>query len=475
MSPTIWRLVGFLAAVEIASGILQGYYTPIYSDIADHLRIADGDVNWFEAVQLIVSALAVPVLSRLGDLHGHRRVLIIATLVTAAGGWLVALAPGFWTFLVGWGLQGAYTVWLPMEIAILHERSRDSPDRPALVRRGAALLVLALEVGVIVGALSAGALQPVWGMTAILAIPAAATTIALVAIVLGVRDESAPATGRLDLAGTGLLSVGLLLVLGGLVVVRLQGLASLLAWALVVAGLAVMVLFVRVERASDSPLVDVRSLAAPGMWPVQLAAALFGMSVLGAQIPLSTFARTDPAEVGYGLGVDAGAIANLIGLYVVAMAIGALLSPLAARRLGVRWMLVTAAVLVAIGYGTFIPLHDALVHAMLAMGLAGLGSGALVASLPAAAAQAAQHGGTAEAAGLTNATKTVGGCLASALFAVALASTGSISDPTTGHAPMAGYLVVWGICSVSALLAAVALSRLPATSPSPLPTPQRVT
>ncbi|WP_281177997.1 hypothetical protein [Janibacter terrae] len=40
---------------------------------------------------------------------------------------------------------------------------------------------------------------------------------------------------------------------------------------------------------------------------------------------------------------------------------------------------------------------------------------------------------------------------------------------------MAGYLVVWGICSVSALLAAVALSRLPATSPSPLPTPQRVT
>lgn len=462
MSPTIWRLVGFLAAVEIASGVLQGYYTPIYSDIADHLGIADGDVNWFEAVQLIVSALAVPVLSRLGDLHGHRRVLIIATLVTAAGGWLVAFAPGFWTFLIGWGLQGAYTVWLPMEIAILHERSRDAPDRPALVRRGAAMLVLALEVGVIVGALTAGALQPHWGMTAILAIPAAATTIALVAIVLGVRDESAPSTGRLDLAGTTLLSAGLLLALGGLVLVRLQGLSSPLAGLLVVAGVGVIAAFVRVERASTSPLVDVRALAAPGMWPVQLAAALFGMSVLGAQIPLSTFARTDPSEVGYGLGVDAGAIANLIGLYVVSMAVGALLSPVAARRIGVRAMLVTSALLVAIGYATFLPLHGALAHVMLAMGIAGIGSGALVASLPAAAAQAAQHGGTAEAAGLTNATKTIGGCLASALFAVALASTGSISDPTAGHAPMSGYLTVWAICSVSALLAAIALSRLPA-------------
>ncbi len=398
MSPAIWRLVGFLAAVEIASGVLQGYYTPIYSDIAVHLSIGDGDVNWFEAAQLIVAALAIPVLSRLGDLHGHRRVLVVATVITALAGWLIAFAPGFWTFLIGWALQGVYTVWLPMEIAILHERSRDRPDQPALVRRGAALLVLALEVGVIAGALTAGALQPHWSMTAILSVPAAATTIALVAILLGVRDAPATATGRLDLPGTGLLTISLLAILGGLVVVRLQGLTSPLAWALVLAGLLVLVAFVRVEAASQSPLIDVRALAAPGMWPVQLAAALFGMSVLGAQIPLSTFARTDPAQVGYGLGVDAGAIANLIGLYVAAMAVGALLSPIAARRLGVRGMLVSAAVLVAIGYATFIPLHHELSHAMLAMGIAGLGSGALVASLPAAAAQAARHGGTAEAA-----------------------------------------------------------------------------
>jgi hypothetical protein len=42
-------VVGFLVCVELASGILQGYYTPIFSDIADHLGIADADVNWFEA------------------------------------------------------------------------------------------------------------------------------------------------------------------------------------------------------------------------------------------------------------------------------------------------------------------------------------------------------------------------------------------------------------------------------------------
>ena len=466
MSPAIWRLVGFLAAVEIASGVIQGYYTPLYSDIADHLRITDGDVNWFEAAQLIVSALAVPFLSRLGDLHGHRNVLLVATFVTALAGWGVALAPDFWTFLVAWGIQGVYAVWLPMEIAILHERSRDRPDQEALVRKGAGFLVLALEVGVIAGALSAGALQPVLGMTGLLAMPAAATTIALVAIWFGVRDAPTQAEGgRLDLPGTGLLTLGLLGLLAGLVVVRVQGPLSPLAWLLMLAGAAVLAVFVRVERRTDSPLIDVRMLAGPRMWPVQVAAALFGMSVLGAQIPLSTFARTEPAEVGYGFGVSAAAIANVIGLYVACMAIGALLSPVLARRLGVRWMLVLAAVLVAAGYATFLPLHGVLWHAMLAMGIAGLGSGALVASLPAAAAAAATHGATAEAAGLTNATKTVGGCIASAIFAVALTSTGSISEPGAGHAPLEGYLTVWAICAVSALVAALCLARLPRPEP----------
>ena len=71
-------IVGFLVCVELASGVLQGYYTPIYSDIADHLSIKDADVNWFEAAQLVVSALVVPPLARLGDLVGHKKVLLLS-------------------------------------------------------------------------------------------------------------------------------------------------------------------------------------------------------------------------------------------------------------------------------------------------------------------------------------------------------------------------------------------------------------
>lgn len=66
-------LIGWLILVEITSGILQGYYVPLFSDIVLHLGITDADVNWFEAAQLLLSSIVVPVLAKLGDMYGTRR------------------------------------------------------------------------------------------------------------------------------------------------------------------------------------------------------------------------------------------------------------------------------------------------------------------------------------------------------------------------------------------------------------------
>ena len=454
-------VVGFLVMVEVASGVLQGYYTPIFSDIADHLGIRDADVNWFEAAQLLVSALCVPPLARLADLVGHRRVLLASTLVTAVASWGVAFAPGFSTFLVAWALQGFYVVWLPLEVAIIHRRTAGTPRQGLLTRRAAAVLVGALELSVIVGALTSGALVEATSMTVLLALPAVVTTLALPVIWFGVEATPGESTGGFDVPGLVLLTAALGLVMGGLIVVRLQGADSLLAWALVAVGVAVLVWFARVEAGTPEPMVDVRLLASPAQWPIQVTAFLFGMSVLGAQIPLSTFARTDPDVAGYGLGADAAFVSTLVGVYVICLAIGAFTLPLLARVAGPRGSLVVAALLVSVGYALFLPFHDTTAQTLTNMAVAGLGSGALVAALPAAAAAAAPPTRTGFATGMTNATKTVGGAIASAVFAIALASTGSIDGPDEGAAPLSGYLTVWAVCAVAALLAAVGLALAP--------------
>ena len=451
---TVWSVVGLLVLLEIASGVLQGYYTPIYTDIARHLDIRDADVNWFEAAQLIVSAIAVPPLARLGDQIGHKRILVIATLITALGTWATAFAPSFGVFLVAWAITGVYVVWLPLEVAIVHLRANGDEG---LTRRGAALLVATLDVSVIVAAGASGAVIGPLPMAAVLAVPAVVITVVLVAIWRWLPETSHRSGGRFDWTGLTLLTAVLALTMAGLVVVRVSGPGSVLAWVLIVAGLAAVVPFVRVELRTASPLVDIRLLRSRAQVPIQLTAALSGMSVLGAQIPLSTFARTDPAVAGYGLGKGAGFVSVLIVVYVFSMVVGAMSYPRLARATSAPVAMALAAVLVAIGYALWLPWHHTTGQALTNMVVAGLGSGALVAAIPAAAAAAAPPESAGMATGLTNAIKTLGGAIASAIFAIALAATGSIADPTQGHAPLSGYLTVWAVCSAAALVAAALL------------------
>jgi MFS family permease len=453
----IWVIVGFLVAVEFASGILQGYYTPIFSDLADHLGVSDADLNWLEAGQLIVSALCVPPLARLGDLIGHKKVLLLATGITALATWWTVVAPDFGSFLVAWSIQGAYVIWLPLEVAIVHKRTGGDT---ALTRRAAGILVGALQLSVIIGAVAAGALVGVLPMWAILAFPAVAVTAVFVVIAVGIESDSGTSGGAFDWLGLAVLTVVLGLVMAGLVGVRVLGAGSLLPWAFVVLGLLALVPFWRIETTLDDagrrePLIDVRLLVSRRQWPIQLTAFLFGMSVLGAQIPLSTFARTDPAEAGFGLGADASFVSLLIALYVVTMAVSAFTLPLWARLLGPTRAQALACFLVAAGYLLWLPFHGSTGQALVNMAVVGLGSGALVASLPAAAAAAAPASRTAFATGMTNATKTVGGAIASAVFAIALAADGSISGEA--HAPLSGYLTVWAVCGITALVAGLLL------------------
>jgi MFS family permease len=454
-------LIGFLFAVELTSGVLQGYYVPLIPDLVQHLGIRDADFNWFEAAQLLLSAIVVPVLAKLGDMAGHKRMLLIATVVTAAASWWLAFAGDFTSFLLAWALQGFYVVWLPLEVALIFDRGRRTGRAASQTRRAAGLLVVALETGAIVGALAGGLVFTALGgsVALTLLIPAVAVTLVFFVILFGV-PESSPEPGRtLDVVGFTLLTLGLLLITSGLTFLRLNGPGTWWVWALIAVGVLSFIPFGRYELRQKDPAIDLRVLRNPAMWPVQVTAGLVGISLLGAQAPLSTFAGTDPVN-GYGLGLGATSRSILIGVYLLSMIVGALLFPLASRRASPRTALIGATFLVAIGYALFLPFHQETWQVFVNMFIAGIGSGALVGAMPAAAAAAAPIGQTGIAAALTNTTKTIGGSFASAVFAVVLFHGASTAVTATASS-LSGYLIVWSICAGGALVAAVLLFFVP--------------
>ncbi|WP_434970020.1 MFS transporter [Microbacterium sp. bgisy207] len=460
-------LIGWFILVEVVSGILQGYYVPLFSDIVINLDIHDSDVNWFEAAQLLLSAIVVPILAKLGDMYGHKRILLISSIITAGASWWLAFAGDFWTFLLAWALQGFYVVWLPLEVALIFERGRRQNRGVSSTRRAAGLLVVGLQAGAIAGALAAGAIFEATGgnLTVTMMIPAIAVTLVAGVIWLGV-PESEPAPGRrLDTWGFVLLTWGLLLVTGALVYMRMIPQLDLGAgawwWvvALIAAGILVFVWFVRFELRQQDPAIDIRVLRRPEMWPIQITAFLVGISLLGAQGPLSTYAGTDSA-LGYGLGLSTSQRSYIIGVYLLSLIIGAVIFAVLSRRANPRLILIGASLLVGVGYTLFLPFHLELWQVLMNLMIAGLGSGALVGALPAAAAAAAPRGQTGIASALTNTTKTVGGAFASAVFGVLLAAgAGAVASETA--ASLGGYLSVWAICAGGGFLAALLLLFVP--------------
>ncbi len=454
-------VVGFLAFVEFTSGVLQGYYTPMLTDIARHLGIHDADVNWLEGTQLMLSALVVPAFAKLGDMFGHKRMLLWSTALTALASLALPFTDSFAVFLVAWTLQGFYVVWLPLEIAIIWSRTRGREGGALLTARAAGILVAFLEIGAIAGALAGGRLVDLLPLWIVLLVPALLVVACFFVIAFGVREADQHPGGRLDVVGLSLVSLALIAFTGGLSLLRLNGAADPLAWGVALLGVALLVPFALYELRHPDPLIDVRMFRSPALAPIFLTAGLFGVSVLGAQAPLSTFARTDPAEVGYGLGTTGFETSLIIGLYLVAMIAGALLYPKFSRWFTPRVTLICAAGLVGIGYLLFLPFHDGYLQAVANMMIAGLGSGALVAALPPAAASAAPATQTGVATGLTNSVKTVGGAIASAVFGIVLMQgvAGAAAGGTAGS--LEGYMTVWAICGLTALVAAVLLCFVP--------------
>jgi len=456
-------VVGFLAFVEFTSGVLQGWYTPMLTDIARHLGIHDADVNWLEGTQLMLSALVVPALAKLGDMVGHKRILLVSTALTAIASLALPFTDSFALFLIAWALQGFYVVWLPLEIALIWSRARRMQGRSAITARAAGLLVAALELGAISGALAGGALVDALPLWIVLLIPGLLVVVCFFVILFGVTESPDPTGGRLDYVGLVLISFALIAFTGGLSFLRITGVGDALPWILLAIGLLLVWPFVLWELRHPDPLIDVRMFRSPALGPVFLTAGLFGVSVLGAQAPLSTFARTDPEVYGYGLGTAGFATSLIIGIYLIAMIAGALLFPVIARALTPRITLIGAALLVGIGFLLFLPFHTTYAQVVTNMVVVGLGSGALVAALPAAAASGAPATQTSVATGLTNSVKTVGGAIASCIFGVALfhGATGSgiAAEGTAGS--FTGYLTVWIVCGVTALVAAAMLLFVP--------------
>lgn len=397
-------LVALLAFVEFTSGFLQGYYVPLFGLISIHLGISDADITWFSVVSTLAMGVLVPVLSKLGDIYGHRRMLRIATVAVCGGALLVALAPSYPLVLVGRVLCGPLAVWLPLEIALVHNRISGEGARKAI-----GTLVALLTIGAIVGTLTAGTVATfVADMSTVLLIPVALVVLCVIVVFAFVPESDVRAAAKIDVygfVGLGLVMIG---VLWGLRQAQAAGFGS----AETVLPLAVAAVILLVwswwELRVEYPAINLRLAATRQLWPAYATSFLYGMVMLGGQTIGITFMSARPDQVGYGFALTPGLLGLLAALATTLSTAGAICFPYVARRTGMRGVLVLGSSLGVASNLMLIPFHSQLWHIGISLSISGLAAGLLLGAMPAVVAENSPADQTGIATGLYNSLKTIG-------------------------------------------------------------------
>jgi EmrB/QacA subfamily drug resistance transporter len=375
--PRRWIALGVLllaAAMDLIDTTVAVLALPV---IGDDLRAAEAALEWIIAAYALAFALGLITGGRLGDVVGRRRVFLIGLTGFTAASALCGLAPTASVLVAARAIQGAFAALIIPQVASIIAASFPPEDRAKAYGMMGAVAGLAT----VAGPLLSGALLELdlfsWRPIFLINVPVGLGTIAAArAFVRESRSETPP---RLDLAGAGLLTGALVLLLLPLVEGHQLGWP---AWtfAALAASIPALGLFTvhqhRRERRGASPLVPpslFRQRAFAGGTVATLAffsgppALLFvititlqalGFSPLHAAltfVPLS-LASVPAAGASVALAPRLGRRLTVGGALVVALGIAGLV--LAVELAGTAlttWTLLPGMVITGLGLGLVAP------------------------------------------------------------------------------------------------------------------------
>ncbi|MEV4109788.1 MFS transporter [Nonomuraea sp. NPDC049695] len=445
------RVVASLVTAVFSYALMQTVVVPALGLLARELDATPTWSAWILSAFLLSSAVLTPLLGRLGDLRGRRRVLIGVLVAYAAGMVGAALAQDIGQLIAARIVQGAALAVVPLSMAILREavpRER-LPFAMGLV---SGVVGAGAGAGLVVGGLLADHLS--WRYLFVLG-----AVLALVSLVMAARwvpagERTAP--GRLDLPGAALLGLGMVAVLLALTKGPSWGWASAPVLGLFALGVVLLAVLVAVERRRSDPLIDIGELTDRPMLATHVSALLFGAVSYFFYVAMPLFAQQKPVAgaVGFGASVTVAGLLMLPGMLAIIPA-GTAVGRISAA-LGPRGPLAAGFLLFAAGAALLALGHAAYWQHLVFYGVVGAGSGLVMGALPKLIADIVPLERTGTANGINNIVRTVGSVVGSQLAAAVAASSGPV-------VPDSAFSILFWLGAAGALLGA-AVSPLAAVA-----------
>ena len=365
---SVIAMIAALAFSECLVAISSTAAIPLIPQMSESFGASGAATAWIAIIGSLVGGVSTPVLGRLGDTVGHRRVLLAAFVLLCVGTLLCAISTSLPMFLGGRALQGFVIGTLPAVVGILRNHLE-----PSAVRSALGIVVAGQGVGVGVGFMLGGLLQDYdWSVTfwvmlglSILALLALATTLP--------GSSSEHTGGRLDLVGAVVFSCFCLSLLLPLSMGEMWGWSSPITLGLFVAAAAALPLWAVWELRHPEPIVDVRLFSNPFFVLPNVAGFMIG-ATCGALFLLFIGYASLPREVaGFGFSASVLQAGSFLLPDAVCVMIGGLVVGRIASRRGPHFVLLLGTVLTSLAYLFLMLAHTEQWQMYLASGVIGFG------------------------------------------------------------------------------------------------------
>ncbi|ATL27392.1 MFS transporter [Streptomyces formicae] len=455
-------VVPVLAFSGIVVAVMQTLLVPVIKDLPTLLSTAPSNATWVMTSTLLAGAVSTPIMGRLGDLFGKRRMLLSSLAVMVVGSLICGFTDDLVVMIVGRALQGFAMGAIPLGIGLM----RDMLPREKL---GSSMALMSSSVGV-----GGGLALPLAALTAqhtdwhaLFFGAAGLGVLSMVLTFLFVPESPLRAPGSFDVLGAIGLSAGLVLFLLPITKGSDWGWSSGTTLGLFGAAAVVLLLWGLMELRVKAPLVDLRTTARREVLLTNLASIMVGVAFYAISLVLPQLLQL-PEATGYGLGqsmVVAGLCVAPLGLTMMFMA------PVYARlsaKYGPKVTLILGMLIIAIGYGAGLGLMSAAWQTVVISVAVGAGIGLAYSSLPALIIGAVDPSETGAANGLNTLMRSIGTSVSSAVIGMVLANTanhvGGVDVPTL-HGFRVSFLIATGAVAVGLLFALFLPSARRSTKP----------
>jgi MFS family permease len=444
----------FVGTAALVVSLSQSILIPVLGTLPAELDTSVSNVQWLLTSTLLVAAVAVPFMGRLGDMFGKRRILLIAVGSLVVGSVLTALTSNIGLLILGRAIQGLSAAAIPLGISLL---SSLVPKEKA----GSAIATVSamLGVGGALGLPLAAFVAQNADFHVLFWVTAGAGLLAFVGILTLVPESPSRTGGRVDYVGALLLGAALVSLLFPLSETADWGWGSPRVIGLLALSLVLLLVFVWTQTRIAEPLVDLVTMRRRPIMLTNIASIFFGFALFASLIGTASYVQA-PESTGYGFGASimTGGLAMLPS--GIAMLVLAPVSATLAKRFGGPRTLTFGALIVAAGWLARIVMTDSLWQVILGTTIVGAGTGIGYAAMPTIINAHTPASELGAANGLNSLVRSVGSSLASAiggsLLAASTMSLGGVEIPT-----LDGYRELFALCAGASILAAVIALAIP--------------